>query len=304
VVVAVTRRELRLAVLRRDGAVYGLREYHAVPVGPEVFAGGALGGPVNDVEALGTAVGALVRRAGARISRASLVLPDSWARGMTVELDDLPESPVLAREVLRFRMRKLVPFRVDELRLAAAPIQRIAGQEESLRTLVLFAAENVCTAVESAFEGHGVRLGQITNSTLARLGALAPGEHLAGLTALAAVESEGFCLVFARDGAPVLWRQKGFTEGLSDEDRARILSAELRLTRSFLAERLDGESMTAALLSSPPDVEPFWKGVLEQGLSHPVVTLASSHLPLEGELAAPASVLAPLVGAACREVAA
>ncbi|HSM14286.1 MAG TPA: hypothetical protein VLA66_09475, partial [Thermoanaerobaculia bacterium] len=110
---------------------------------------------------------------------------------------------------------------------------------------------------------------------------------------------------FARAGAPLLWRQKAFTEGLSDEDRARLLGAELRLTRTFLAERLAGETLETALLSAPSEVEGFWKTVLEDGLARPVAALQSDYLPLAGSpAAAPPVVIAPLVGAVCREIAA
>jgi hypothetical protein len=211
----------------------------------------------------------------------------------------------MALEVLRFRLRKLVPFRVDELRLSAAPIEKLALQEEPERALVLLAAEGVCAALERAFAQRGVRLGQVTNASLARLDALAAGGRLPGLAALAAVEPEGFTLLFARDGAPVLWRQKSFTEGLSDDDRARLLAAELRLTRTFLAERLSGGALSAALLAAPRTVEAFWRETLAAGLAHPVSLLDTAHLPLSGSTPLhPAPELAALVGAACREVAA
>lgn len=304
VVVEVSARELRFAAFRRERSGYALRELHVAPLAEGTFALGPLGGPVADSAALDAAIGALLARAGTRPRRISLVLPDAWARGMTVELDELPRSPELALEVLRFRMRKLVPYRIEELRIAAAPIERVAGQEETLRVLVLLAAEGVCAALERGFEARHVRLGQVTNGSLARLAALAHRGRLPGLAAVAAVEPEGFTLVFARDGAPVLWRQKSFTEGLGDDDRARLLGAELRLTRTFLAERLGGEELTAALLAAPRDVESFWKQVLESGLEHPVVALGEAHLPLESDPAAPPAVMATLVGAICRELAA
>jgi hypothetical protein len=302
-VFAAGRRQLAFAGFRRDGRELQLREYHAVPLPEAVFSGGPLGGPVNDTAALEGAVATLLGRLSARPPRASLVLPDAWARGMTLELDQLPSSPAMALEVLRFRLRRLVPFRVEELRLAAAPIEPLGGQQEALRALVLLAAESICGAFERAFSARGVRLGQITNATLARLDGLAAGGRLPGLAALASVEHEGFVVAFARDGAPVAWRQKTFTEGLSDADRARLVASELRLTRTFLAERLSGARLSAALLAAPGSVEPFWRAVLEEGLDHPVVALQVTHLPISGPVAAPPTELSPLVGAACREVA-
>ena len=302
-VFAAGRRQLAYAAFRREGRELHLREYHAVPLPASVFTGGPLGGPVADLPALEGSVAALLGRLSGRPPRASLVLPDAWARGMTLELDQLPGSPELALEVLRFRLRKMVPFRVEELRLAAAPIERLAGQEEPLRALVLLASEALCATFERAFAARGVRLGQITNGSLARLDGLGAHGRLPGLAAVASVEPDGFVVVFARDGAPVTWRQKNFTEGLSDDDRARLVAAELRLTRTFLGERLSGQQLSAVLLSAPAAVEPFWTAVLEEGLGHPVVALQDAHLPLAGPAAAPIAELSPLVGAACREVA-
>ena len=305
VVAAVARRELRFASFRREGGAFDVREYVTVALDEGVFAGGPLGGPVAQPAALEAAVGSLVARLSSRPHVASLVLPDAWVRGMTIELGELPRSTAMANEVLRFRLRKLVPFRVDELRLVAAPIEKLSGQEEASRVLVLLAAEGVCAALERGFAAHGVRIGQLTNASLARLDALAAGGRLPGLAALATVEPDGFTLVFARDGEPVLWRQKSFTEGLGDDDRARLLAAELRLTRTFLAERLGGDRLSAALLAAPRTVEAFWLRALEDGLSHPVALLDVAHLPLTGVVPAhPAAELATLVGAACREIAA
>jgi type IV pilus assembly protein PilM len=304
VAVAVTRRELRMATFRRASAGLQPLAWATVPLPEGIFGTAALGGPVGEAAALEAAAKTLVDRIGGRHPHASLVLPDAWVRGMTVELGELPEDAATRLEVLRFRLRKMVPFRIEELRLAAAPIERLTGQEEPLRVLALLASEGVCAALERAFAAAGVRVGQIVGATLARLDALASGGRLPGLAAVASVEPEGFTLVFARDGAPVAWRQKSFTEGLSDQDRERLLAAELRLTRTFLAERLAGERLSAALLAAPAAVAPFWTRVLEEGLGSPVAALAVEHLPLAAAAPATAEEVAPLAGAACREVAA
>jgi len=299
----VERGRLVYASFRRTGNGVELRESQSLFLPDGVFSDGPLGGPVGDAAALAAAVGTLVGRLDRRPHQASLVLPDTWARALAVELGELPSRADLRREVLRFRLKKLVPFRVEELRIVAAPITPLTGQEDPVRALLLFAAEGVCAALEQAFAGAGVALGQVGNASLARLEALAWRGRLPGLAALAAVDPEGFTLIFARDGEPVLWRQKSFTEGLDDADRAPMLEAELRLTRTFLAERLGGATLDAVLLDAPADVRPFWSRVLEQGLERPVALLTPELLPLTG--ATPVGLgddLAPLVGAVCREV--
>ncbi len=305
-VFALGRRELRYAgfARRRGEAALELTEMAAVPLADSVLGSGPLGAPLAEPEAFKAALAQLLARLGGKVERASLVLPDAWARTFVVELGDLPEGEPQRSEVLRFKLKRLVPFRVEELRVAAAPLSRLAGQQEPLRVLTAFAAESLCGALERAFAERGIRLGQVTGSTQALLGALAWRGRLPGLAAVALVQPEGFALVFARDGEPVVWRQKSFTEGLADGDRARLLAAELKLTRTFLAERVGEEHPARVVLAAPSEVAPFWHDVIEAGLGAPPLALADAHLPLAGDGFGPAVVqLAPMLGAACREVA-
>lgn len=291
--------------LRRGPGGLEVREKQALPFAGRIFGDGALGSPVENETALGEAVRALVGRLAAPPRHASLVLPDGWARAQVIELGELPDRPELRLEVLRFRLRKLVPFRVEDLRIAAAPIAPIAGQTDPVRALALCAAESVVAALERAFAAAGVRIGQVTSQSLARLEALSASGHLRGLTAIASIDADGFTLVVSRDGEPVLWRQKSFRDDLAADERAALAGAELRLTRTFLAERL-GEAGTlgSVLLVAPPELEALWSPVLEEGLGHPVAALGRPHLPLaQAPAGASFAELAPLVGAACQEVA-
>ena len=97
---------------------------------------------------------------------------------------------------------------------------------------------------------------------------------------MALVDADGFSLVLVRAGVPVVWRQKSFTEGLSDADRARLLTSELRLTRTLLGERFPGETLAALYLAAPRAVEPFWLQVLAQGLDCQPARLRVEHLGL------------------------
>lgn len=299
--------ELRYAAFARERGAPALefREYHAVPLADAGLGGGPLrGGAGLDVGALGAATRALVERVSGRVEAGSLVLPDAWARSLVVELGDLPAAEPERSEVLRFKLKRLTPYRVEDLRVAAAELAPLPGAEEPVRALVTLASESLLAALEGAFADAGVRLGAISGATQALLAGLAFGGRLPGLAAAALVQPEGFTLVFARDGEPVLWRQRGFGEGLSDADRARLLGAELRLTRTWLGERLGDERPAAVVLVAPRQVAPFWREVLATGLEREPLELASEHLPLAGSGVGEAiAELAPMLGAACREVA-
>ncbi|MCB1009267.1 MAG: hypothetical protein KDB94_10270, partial [Acidobacteria bacterium] len=269
-VFALAAGELRYAAFapERRGGALEFREYQAVPLAESALGAGALkGGAGLDRGAIEDALARLLERGGGRIERASLVLPDAWARCLIVELGDLPDDEPQRGDVLRFRLKRLIPFRVEELRLAAASLAGGDDGGKGVHALVTFASEALVEALEQAFRKRGIRLGLVAGSTLSLLAALDRGERFSGLAAAALVQPEGFTLVFARDGEPVLWRQKGFTEGLADGDRARLLGAELRLTRTHLAERFEGASPAAVVVAAPREVLPFWRDVLAEGLS-------------------------------------
>lgn len=162
----------------------------------------------------------------------------------------------------------------------------------------------VCTVIEDGFSRCGIRVGQLSGATLSTLQPLLRGDVPDGLFGLALVDADGFNLVLVHAGKPVIWRQKNFTEGLSDLDRSRLLTSELRLTRTLLAERFPSEAFAALYLAAPRAVEPFWLQVLAQGLDCQPMRLRVEHLGLAAEGFGDAfAELAPLAGAASREVA-
>jgi len=290
------------ASFRRETAGLRLVERHALALPAGALALGALGGPVISPDGLSAAVAELVGRFAHRPHPASLVLPDAWARGLVVELGDLPDDEEARTEVLRFRLRKLVPFRPEELRVVASPIAPVSGQEDPVRALLIYASEPLLAVLESAFDSAGVRLGQIVNASLARLGALDRDGRLAGWVAIAAVEPGGFTLVVVHDGEPVLWRQKSFADGPSPAERGPLLAAELRLTRTFLAERLDVADLDAVLLEAPDEARAFWSDLLSEGLERPALAIGSSWLPLAPESERPGDAgFSALVGAVSLE---
>lgn len=303
-VFAVGRRELRYGAFLAAPEGHRFQEFHSVPLPAEMFGNGPLGTPLADPAPFEAALERLQARISVPVKEASLVLPDSWARHLMVELGELPQEPKAWQEVLRFRLRRLLPFRVEELRLDVEPVASLLGPSEPGRSLVSFASEALCEALEAGFARRGIRIGQIVGATLATVAALARGGRTSALWGVTLVDAEGFALAIVSGSEPVLWRQKSFTPGLADADRARLLTAELRLTRTFLSERLAAENLGVVFLAAPREVEPFWLEVLAAGLDCRPLRLGAEHLPLAGEVnLETAAELAPLVGAACREVA-
>jgi hypothetical protein len=299
---------LRYGQFQRDRQGFRCRALREAALPRDAFHSGLLGGPLRDPGAFQGIAGALVRSIPGSVKDASLVIPDAWLRVAFTESGDLPRTAEQRDEVLRWKLRRLVPFRVDELRVSAAEVPPLPAQEEPRRLLLGFAIEQLLEQIEGAFAAHGVRLGQISNASLSMLAALAPREtpRADELTALALVDDYGYSLVFVRGGAPVLHRYKAFSGGLPEGPRTGFVVRDLKLTRNFLDEHLPGVPLARVLLAAPPEQEPSWVDLLAEGLGEPAAPLDGRHLPpLRSEEGTVPSwrELAPMLGAARQEIA-
>ena len=296
---------LRYGQFARDRHGFRLRVFRERPLPRDPFQHGPLGGPLRDPIGFRDLVAELVKGIPGGLRQASLVLPDNWLRITFTESADLPTSTEALDEVLRWKLKRLVPFRVDDLRVNATEVSPLPGQEEPRRLLLGFAVEQLLAQIEEAFAAAGVRLGQVSNSSLSLLAAIEPAAR-GSFSALVLVESEGYTLIFSRGGEPVLHRYKGFTGNLPEASRASFVGRDLRLTRNFLDEHFPGASIASVLLLAPPELEPAWLDRLEEGLGVPAAPVDGRHLPpLRAEESNVPSwrSLAPMLGAARQEVA-
>ncbi len=156
-----------------------------------------------------------------------------------------------------------------------------------------------------------MRLGRITNSSLALLSAVELPASASGFSAVVQVETEGYTLIFARNGEPVLHRFKAFTGdagdtgGRSGAAHAIYITRDLKLTRNFLDEHFAGAPLGPVLLLAPPEAEPMWLDRLREGLGASVAPVDGRHLPSlrsEDPVAPAWRELAPMLGAVRQEV--
>jgi type IV pilus assembly protein PilM len=120
------------------------------------------------VEALKDALGSV----GARSKDIVGVLPDAAVRVVLLDFETLPDNHEEAEGVVRFRLRKSLPFDVDK----AAVSYQVQTSGEGVRVVAAVALHSVIEEYESAFREAGFAPGVVLPSMLAALGA-APGEH-------------------------------------------------------------------------------------------------------------------------------
>ena len=95
------------------------------------------------------------------------IVPDATVRVMLVEFDTLPSDQEEALGVVRFRLKKSLPFDVDKAKVSYHA-QKIDGE---VRVVAAVALGSVIEDYEAAFRDAGFNPGVVLPSTLAALGA-------------------------------------------------------------------------------------------------------------------------------------
>jgi type IV pilus assembly protein PilM len=121
------------------------------------------------VAALREALDAVSERAGDRSRATTIVVPDATARVFLLDFDALPPKPVEALAVIRFRLKKLLPFDSDH---AAVSYQVMASEKNMVRVLAVAMPHEVLNEYEQAVIAAGYIPGAVLPSTLAALAGL------------------------------------------------------------------------------------------------------------------------------------
>jgi hypothetical protein len=294
---------LRYAGFARRGGSLELERYASAELPAEIFQPGPLGGPLRGRESFDRALEEVLGLAHRRDKQAiegSLVLPDRWLRLLFTELEpELGLKP--ADEVLRFKLKRLVPFRVDELRLRASVVPSFPGQE-GWRLLYAFGVEQLLRDLEIAFESRGIRIGQIASRTLYLVSLLRESERRSVL--VVNLEVDGYSLGYVADSVPYVFRYRAASADLADAGQTAQVAQDLRILLGFIGEHMPQHGIEEALVCGAPESAEPWVDLLRERFELPSRLIEARDLPAAlpgGQVAWHHA--APLVAAATRDVA-
>ena len=108
-------------------------------------------------------------RPGARGADMTLVLPDGAVRVLLLDFDSLPNKLSEALPLVRFRLKKLLPFDADD---AMVSYQVMSTSKQAVRVLAVAIPRDVLTEYESIIREAGFEPGAVLPSTLATLAGL------------------------------------------------------------------------------------------------------------------------------------
>jgi type IV pilus assembly protein PilM len=120
-------------------------------------------------EAVAAALRSVLDQVSPRSRSVTLIIPDTVVRVFVLDFDTLPGKPAEALPVLRFRLRKMVPFDVEH---AGLSYQVLVEKKDEVKVLTAVLPGPVLAEYEAAVRAAGYEPGAVLPSSLAALAAV------------------------------------------------------------------------------------------------------------------------------------
>lgn len=197
-------------------------------------------------------IGTLLRLSGLKIPSASLVVPDTWVRVVTVSVDTADENDKEIEEILTWKFGKLFGEPAPLLRIAWQP----AGPDpEGQRVVALATPEEAAASWEAAFQAHGVRIGAVETASIAL--SLLWRRKFAEKGILVWADGPSVSTVFFRGGELRFLRTR---DSADTEDALQ----EIRMSASFFEADVDAEEITSVAVDGACAAGPARSPIVER----------------------------------------
>ncbi len=194
----------------------------------------------------------IVQKEDVKLDKVSLLLPDTYARVVILSLDELPRRRQDAVDLIKWKTKKAVPFKVEE---AAIDFMVLPGGGPKVDLLAVLIPRSVVEGFESAFSELEIHAGLVDLSTLSLLNLYRPvfdKEIAAGAEFMVANVSGGFVtFVIFRGQQMLFFRSKPFAPGSGEEEglaALRLIRRELQTSLLYYREKLQGRELAKTYL--------------------------------------------------------
>ncbi len=210
--------------------------------------------------AIPDAVAAAIRRtldqAAPRKRDVTLIVPDKAVRVFVLDFDALPARPAEVIPILRFRLRKMLPFDVEH---AGVSYQVLSNEKTETRVLAAVVPGPVLAEYESAVRAAGYEPGAILPCSLAGLAALDSDEPLLA----AFLEAGSLTTAIAHGQDVLLYRTLELPE--SAEAQLPEIQRDIAVAVAYFEDRLGAHPRRLHYAGSLPAME-FGRAIRDSGL--------------------------------------
>jgi hypothetical protein len=239
--------EAALVRLKRRRRGLPLLEAHQLRVLDQPCIPASIFHPVSgDAGELTRRLAELFEHSGTRPGRVSLILPDNLAKISLLHLPERPASRKHLAELVRSKMRRAVPFKLDE---AAISYQLLPGEGREATVLVVLVRRSLVDRFEHALTAVGARPGLVDIATPNLLNlhrsAVNGAAKNGGDAGLLNCALNYFSLVLVRQGRLIFFRCKTFALDESPQHGPNgMLVREMASSISYYREKLGGEGLS------------------------------------------------------------
>jgi len=244
--------QLSLARLARDKQKrWHLTSHELVEVPPEVIESEVFRVRVKSPDRLRDIVAGAIQKEGVKTTGISLVLPDHVARVALLPFEELPRTRREIIEMVRWKMKKAVPFKVEE---ASVDYQAMPGTAENPEKGFTLLAVLIPTLIveehEAAFTRQGIHPGLVDLSSfcLAQLyrSVIEKDVSAGGDYMMLNITGACFTVMIFRAGRLIFYRCKTFALGGEENGNGggdRLVRREIQSSLLYYQERLAGKGL-------------------------------------------------------------
>ncbi|MBN2135104.1 MAG: hypothetical protein JW737_05195 [Acidobacteria bacterium] len=184
-----------------------------------------------------------------RSKRISLILPDSVSRLFIFDFDDLPSKGVDLENLIKFKLKKIIPFEIDSAQVSYQWAQNTEGKH-NFQVGVMY--KPVIEQYQEIFAELGLDLGLIdikSNNLINLYNALE--SHNKSPRLYLSVGDNYMSILLENDSEYLLYRSKT----LPAQNRTALIEREIRQSVMYWFDRLSGKiTPTVIILESTDDI--------------------------------------------------
>jgi len=157
---------------------------------------------------------------------AALILPDNCVRIAVLDFDSLPDKEEERRPLINFRLRKSVPFEIDQAALSYFP-------QAGRKVIVALAPSEIVAHYETPFRAAGLHPGLIAVSSLAMLDLL----PATGSLVVARLSPGALTVIGMKDGVVTIARSLELADRGAAGDLLAEITADIYPTLAYIEDQ-------------------------------------------------------------------
>jgi type IV pilus assembly protein PilM len=177
--------------------------------------------------------------------RAALILPDYAARVSVLDFDSFPSSPEEQLSLIRFRLKKTLPFDIESA--AVSYFAQPAPKGTTIEVVAVIVALEIIARYEALFRGINFHVGEVTTSALAALQMCPPAARTDAVNVIAKLSEKALTVMVLRGEIVKLFRCVALEEVTEEQ-----VLAVLQPTFSYVEDELAAPAEKLTLCGFAP----------------------------------------------------